>query len=343
MTHKKKKISIKDIAKEAGVTISTVSNVLNNTKFVREATAERVRTAVDKLGYRPNRIARSLRTQRTGAVGIIVPDITIPFYAYVIQAMERAAIKRGYTIILGCTFYNPGEEEQQVNLMVEQFIDGLVFFGGYDTTDFIHSAQSRGIPVVAVDRETGDPEIPSVLVNNITAVEKAVDFLAEHGHKEIGYFTFGLEKQTVVRRRYEGYRQGLQKHNFPFNPDFVIIDDTTKLRETAGTYASVKKHFKNRRMPSAFITLSDCFAYGLIKAVRELGYSVPKDVSVIGFCDDQIGEYFEPALTTIVQPMEKMGYFGMNMLLDLIENKNPETLNRVLHTDLAIRESVAAK
>lgn len=337
-----KKPSIKDIAKEAGVTISTVSHVLNDSKFVTPPTAEKVRKAVEKLGYRPNRIARSLRTQSTEAVGVIVPDLKNPFYAIIIQEMERVARQRGYTLILGCTFFDLDEEKRQMQLLIDQFADGLVFFGGYDCVEHLQYVRDHNIPVVAVDREVDDASIPSVLTDNVSASAMAVDYLAACGHREIGYVTFSYDRQTVVRRRLEGFRVGLERNGLDYNPEYVLIDDSTKLRETVGTYEMVKEYFSERPLPSAFVTLSDNFAYGLIRAIEELGYSVPGDVSVIGFCDNKIGEIYKPRLTTIVQNMEKMGEKSMNMLLDIIEKKRKVETRVVLQADLLERDSVAS-
>ena len=333
--------SIRDIAREAGVTISTVSNVLNQSKFVTKATSEKVLQAVRKLDYHPNKIARSLRTRTSETIGVIVPDIKNPFYAIIIQEMERMARQRGYTLLLGCTFFDDREEEYQMRILMNQFVDGLVFFGGYDSPENLLYAQERDIPFLVLDREIEDTAFPAVLVDNVTATAEAVDHLVAAGHREIGFVTFGYERQTVVRRRFEGYKRGLQRNNIPYNPDFVVIDEALKLRETAGTYQAVLSEFAQKPLPTAFITLSDVFAYGLIGGLEELGYKVPQDISVIGFCDNRIGEFIKPKLTTIVQPMEKMGSTAMSILLDLIEGKKIEEPRVVYRTELLSRDTVA--
>ncbi len=335
-----KKPSIKDIAKEAGVTISTVSHVLNESKFVTPPTAEKVRNAVEKLGYRPNKIARSLRTQSTEAVGVIVPDLKNPFYAIIIQEMERVARQRGYTLVLGCTFFDLDEEKHQMQVLMDQFADGLIFFGGYDSVEHLRYVSDRNIPVVAVDREVEDLSIPSVLTDNVSACTMAVDHLASVGHREIGYVTFSYDRHTVVRRRLEGFKRGLERNGLEFNPEYILVDDSTKLRETMGTYEAAKRYFSANPVPTAFVTLSDNFAYGLIRALEELGYAVPEDVSVIGFCDNKIGDIYKPRLTTIVQNMEMMGERSMSMLIDLIEKKRHVDTRVVLQAELLKRDSV---
>ncbi|MFP4564065.1 MAG: LacI family DNA-binding transcriptional regulator [Spirochaetia bacterium] len=335
-----KKPSIKDIANEAGVTISTVSHVLNKSKFVTPTTAKKVRSVVEKLGYRPNKIARSLRTQSTEAVGVIVPDLKNPFYAIIIQEMERVARQRGYTLILGCTFFDLDEEKHQMQILIDQFADGLIFFGGYDCVENLQFVRDLDIPIVAVDREVEDTSIPSVLTDNVSACAMAVDHLASVGHREIGYVTFSYDRHTVVRRRLEGFKLGLERNGLDYNPKYVLIDDSTKLRETVGTYETAMDYFSDKPLPSAFVTLSDNFAYGLIRALEELGYAVPEDVSVIGFCDNKIGDIYKPRLTTVVQNMELMGEKGMSMLIDLIEEKRHVDTRVVLQAELLKRDSV---
>ena len=148
MKTKKKKSSIKDIANASGVSISTVSHVINKSKFVSEATTSKVLSAVKKLDYRPNIIARSLRTKKTRTIGVLLPDISQPFFAQVVRGMEQVATERKYTLVLGCTFYDLEEEKKQINSLLDQSIDGLIFFCGYDSYDHIKDAYDNQVPVV---------------------------------------------------------------------------------------------------------------------------------------------------------------------------------------------------
>lgn len=340
MKKKAKYPSIKDIAREAGVAISTVSSVINKSKPVREETRQKVLKAVAKLNYRPNIIARGLRIKSTRAVGVIVPDISNPFFAQVIRGMEEVARSRGYTLILGCTFYNIDEEERQTDILLHQFIDGLIFFCGYNSYEHIKLINNQKIPVVVVDREIGDPEIPSVLIDNVSAMEKAVNYLCSHGHKKIGYFTFSFEKQTTVRNRYIGYCNGLRKNNIPYDPRFVVVEDSLRLHEMEGTYEVAKKFLQKGEIPTAFITASDFFAYGLVKAIKEKGYRIPQDISVVGFDNIAFSEFVDPPLTTIKQPKKKMGEKAMNLLLDIVEGISVKERNIVLQTEIIERGSV---
>jgi LacI family transcriptional regulator len=349
MKRSKKKTSIKDIARDAGVAISTVSHVINKTKYVTRETEESVNEAIKKLDYRPDIIARGLRTKSTRTIGVLLPDISQPFYAQVVKGIEEAARIRNYTLIMGCTFYDIEEEERQMNSMLDQSIDGFMFFCGYDTYEHIKRIYDLNVPVVVLDRELADSEIPSVLIDNMLAMEKAVQYLYDIGHRQIGYITFPHENQTTIRKRYEGYCKALKKNNLPYNPDFVIIDGQLRLDELKGTYVAVKKKIERQKierqkthaaiMPTAIATLGDFLALGAMKALKEAGYRIPEDISVMGFNNEIICAFSDPALTTIKQPKKSMGQTAANLLLDIIEGKKIEKKNIVLETEIIERSS----
>jgi LacI family transcriptional regulator len=345
MSYKLKNTSIKDIAKEAGVAISTVSYVVNKKDLVADKTKKKVLKAIEKLGYEPNFIARSLRTKKTSTIGVIVYDISNPFVAQIVRGMEEIVKIRGYIMVLGCTFNDSSEEERQINVMINQFIDGLLIIGGSDNEKIYKKIIIRKIPLVFVDRELEKFPSISVIVDNVMAMEKAVDYLYSMGHRDIGYISYPVEKQTTIRQRYAGYIKGLKKNNLPFNPDYVIIDErfTDKELESKDmdiTFKLMQQFIKSKKLPTAFITISDIIAYGLIKALKENNVNVPDDVSVVGFDNIIFDDYVSPPLTTIEQPKKNMGTAGMNLLLDIIEGKNIENKKIVLPTEIIIRQSV---
>ncbi len=307
-----KKPAIRDIAAKADVAISTVSHVLNNKKIVSEKTRKRVLEAIKKLSYRPSVIARGLRTKHTNSIGIIVPDIADPYYGQVIKGMEEIASKRGYTLIFGCVYYNPKEEMRQTSLFIDHSVDGLILLCGYDHYDNIKKIMEKNIPLVLVDREISNSRIPSVLVDNVLAIESAVDYLYGLGQREIGYLTFSFEGQTKAKKRYEGYMKGLKKNNIKYNPDFVIINDSIKLNEIKGTKEVVQDFFKDKRLPTAFISFTDIPAIGLIKALEIMGHRIPEDISVMGYANISFCDYVKPTLTTIKHPKKILGRTGMN-------------------------------
>jgi len=332
--------SIKDIAREAGVAISTVSNVINKKGIVGTETEKKVLKALEKIQYRPNIIARGLRTRSTSTIAIIVQDIVNPYTSHVIKGMEEVARKRGYTLLIACTYYDIREEKKQIDVFLDQFVDGFVFLGGYDNQGVVRRVYDRGIPLVSVDREIDDPDIPYVLIDNLEAMKKAVDYLCSFGHKKIGYVTFRFEYQSTSRNRYLGYCKGLEENHIDYDPEIVIIDDYMKLNETEGTFEVVSKFLKKGALPTAFACISDVNAFGLVKALKAEGIKIPQEVSVIGFDNISFSNFMEPPLTTIKQPKKLMGATAMNLLLDMVEKKKVENKNIKLPTVLLERDSV---
>jgi DNA-binding LacI/PurR family transcriptional regulator len=216
-----------------------------------------------------------------------------------------------------------------------------MFFCGYDTYEHIKRVYDSNVPIVVLDRELSDNEIPSVLIDNVLAMEKAVQYLYDIGHREIGYITFPYENQTTIRRRYEGYCKALRKNRLPYNPDFVIIDDQLRLDELKGTYAAIKKKIEEQKIPTALITLADFLALGAMKALKEFGYRIPEDISVMGFNNEIICAFSDPTLTTVKQPKKLMGETAANLLLDIIEGKKIISKRIILDTTVIKRDSTA--
>jgi LacI family transcriptional regulator len=346
MQKKVKNISIKDIARYAGVAISTVSNVINNKDLVTEKTRKKVLRTIDKLGYKPNILAQSLRTKRTKTVGVIVYDISNPFVAQIVKGMEEVAKKRGYIMVLGCTFNDMAEEERQVSVLLNQFIGGLLIVSGGDNTAIYKKVARKKVPVVFVDRELEDIGNACVIIDNVQAAKSAVDYLVSLGHREIGYISYPIGNQTIVRNRYKGYCKGLESNGISYNEDFVIIDDAYKDQELEGkdmdiTFDLMKDYISKKKLPTAFITISDIIAYGLLKALRVNNIKVPEEVSVIGFDNIIFDDYVCPPLTTVKQPKKLMGITGMNLLLDIVEGIGGEKQKVILPTRIIVRESTA--
>ncbi|MCL4386078.1 MAG: LacI family transcriptional regulator [Cyanobacteria bacterium] len=344
MVHSKKKrtvdVSIKDIAHEAGVAISTVSNVINKTRFVTSQTKEKVIEAIEKLDYRPNIIARGLRIHSTRTVAVIVPDISSSFFSQVINGIEEVARKRNYTLILGCTSFDYNEEKRITNILLNSFIDGFIFFSGFDNYELIKKIYDKNVPVVSLDKDLGDCDIPTVVIDNFAAVESSVDYLCKFGHEKIGYISFTYDKQTTVRKRFEGYLSGLKKNNLEYDPDIVLISPEMRLHETTFTYETVKNFLKKGKIPTAFLTVADVFAFGLIRALKDEGFKVPEDVSVMGFDNILFSQFTDPLLTTVKQPKSLMGNIAMNLLLDIIEGKEISNKRIIIPTTIIERESV---
>ncbi len=333
--------SIKDIAREASVAISTVSNVINDTRFVSEKTRIKVLEAIDKLDYRPNIIARGLRIKSTRAIGVILPDISSSFFSQVINGVEEIARERNYTMIIGCTQFDGREEIKIANRLIDSFIDGLLFFSGFDNHDFIKMINDKNIPVVAIDKELNDEDIPTVVIDNAAAMEKCVDYLCSYNHKKICYVSFPGDRQTTIMQRYEGYISGLKKNKITFDPDLVLGNERMWLNETVSSYILVKEFLKKGKLPTAFLAAADVFAYGVLRALHEEGIKVPDDVSVMGFDNILFSQFTRPLLTTLKQQKKLMGNIGMNLLADIIEKKEIQQKIIKVPTSIVERESVS--
>lgn len=341
MKKKYEATSIKDVAKEAGVSIATVSNALNNSRYVKEETKKRINEIAKRLNYTPNIIARGLKIKSTNTVAIIVPDIANQFFAQVIRGVEEIARLRNYNVLLVCTYYDVLEEKTSIENLKKQFIDGFIFISGYNSFDHIRELNDNNFPVVVADRELEDIKVPSVLIDNFYAMKEVVNYLYDLGHRKIGYISYLYNNQTTVRKRFEGYCDGLKENKLDYDPDMVVLSETLRLNELEGSREVVRKILKSKSIPSVIMTASDLIAVGVIKALTELKVNIPEGMSVVGYDNILMSQYTSPLLTTVKQPKKKMGAAAMNLLLDIIEGKKIKSRNIILPTKLIKRQSVA--
>jgi len=333
--------SIKDVAREAGVSISTVSNALNNSRYVKKETKEKILEITKNLNYTPNIIARGLKTRSTRTVAVIVPDISNQFFAQVIKGVEEVARQRKYNVLLTCTYYDVLEEKKSIEILRQQFVDGFLFISGYDSFAHIKELNDDKVPVVVADRELKEKKIPSVLIENFRAMRDTVNYLHRLGHKRIGYISYTYDNQTTVEKRFKGYCRGLKDNKLVFDPDIVVISEALRLNELQGSREAIKKILNCKDIPSVIINASDFIAVGVIRALKELKIKIPEEISVVGFDNILMSLYTDPLLTTIKQPKKQMGDTAMNLLLDIIKHKKVKEKNIILPTDLIIRNSVA--
>lgn len=343
MKKKKKITSIKDVAKKAGVSISTVSNALNDSRYVKKETKEKILGVASNLNYMPNIIARGLKTRSTRTVAVIVPDISNQFFAQVIKGVEEIAKQRKYSVLLTCSYYDVLEEKRSIEVLKQQFVDGFLFISGYNSFEHIKSLNDDRVPVVVVDRELEDSKVPSVLIDNFEAMRKAVNFLYKMGHKKIGYISYTYDNQTTVEKRFKGYCRGLKDNGLIYDPDIVIISEALRLNELEGSREAVKKIIDGKKIPGVILNASDFIALGVIRALKELNIKIPEEISVMGFDNILMSLYTDPLLTTVKQPKKQMGATAINMLLDIIEGKSIENKNIVLPTEIMDRKSIAKK
>lgn len=302
--------TIYDVAREAGVSMATVSRVVNGNPNVKPTTRKKVLDAIEKLGYRPNAVARGLASKRTTTVGVIIPDISSIFFAELARGIEDIATMYKYNIILCNSDQNKDKEIHLINTLLEKQVDGMIFMGGEITED--HVEQFKRSPVPIVLSATVDPkkEFPSVNINYQQAAYDAVNFLIESGHTKIGMLTGPLEDPINGYQKYSGYRKALEDATISYCEDYVVLGDYTY---DSGIEA-MEKFLKIADRPTAIFAGTDEMALGIIHGAQDQGLNVPLDIEVIGFDNTRLAAMVRPTLTSVVQPMYDIGAVSMRLL-----------------------------
>lgn len=332
--------NIKDVAKACGVSISTISHALNDSRYVKKETKEKIFSIASEMGYKPSTLAKGLRKKSLNTIAVFVPNIASQFFSQVLLGVNKIANKNDFHIIIVNTFYDSDEETRLIENLKNQYVDGAIFISGFDNSKSIQDLYEEKIPIVLVARKTGI-NIPSVLINNFEASKSGTDYLVSLGHKNIGYVTFNLNGRQTLRERFEGYRQGLAQNNLEYVPENVLIIEQSPIDEMSIAYEQCKKFYENKSLPTAIMTVTDNVAAGVYNFLKEKGLGIPDDVSVMGFDNLLLGAFLDPPLTTIEQPKEKMGEIAMEMLLEIIRKKHNRNSNIInLDPRIVIRKSV---
>jgi LacI family transcriptional regulator, galactose operon repressor len=340
MGNAKARTTITDVAAEAGVHPSTVSRVLTGHagSTIRPATRQRVLAATDRLGYRPSALARSLRLQRTLTLGMLVPDITNPFFSSIIKGAEDAARQRGYDLILCNSEDDPQREATYLRVLRDRQVDGLLIASSQMANDTITELREEAFPFVLLNRATESAEDLAVVVDNHAAAVEVVSHLAALGHRRVGHIA-GPQNTTTGVDRLEGYRAGVLAHGLADEPELVV--EATAFSEEAGRRA-LGIMLAGSARPTAVFGANDLIAIGMLQRLRENGAPVPGDFSIVGFNDIPLAGLLEPALTTVRVPQLEMGVAGANLLIDRLEGRPIGNVRLTLPTELVVRASSAA-
>ncbi|WP_097026626.1 LacI family DNA-binding transcriptional regulator [Clostridium peptidivorans] len=326
--------SIKDVAKEAGVSIATVSRVLNDVDVVNDDTKKKVVDAIKKLGYRPNIVARSLKTQKTSTIGIIIPDISNQFYPEIVRGAEDVANIYDYNIILCNTDMDVEKEMEYLKVLREKMVDGVLYMSnslGKNTIELINKLE---IPTVLVETIDKDNSFPSVVIDNEQAAYDAVKYLIDKGNNKIAYIGSDEENFNAAALRYVGYKRALREKDINLNPHLVHFGG---MKPNDG-YEGILSILNEAEVDAVFCA-GDEIAMGVINALREKGIDVPNDIEVVGFDNIYASEIFYPKLTTVAQPMYDMGSVGMRMLIKIINKQSIEEKHYVLPYKMIERNS----
>jgi LacI family transcriptional regulator len=333
-------VTLSDIADRAGVSISTVSRVLNDkadTYRIGDETKARVLEAAEELKYRPNQIARGLRLKKTNTVGIIAPDLSNPFFAYIIKRVQNLAHNLGYSVVVCSTDENLEQEIEHVNVLYRNRVDGLIAMPvGQDYEHYVEWFQ-KDRPLVLLDRCSDSFDASSVVVDNYAGSSEAVAHLIQRGHRRIAIIQ-GLPGTYTNTERLRGYRDTLLRHEIPFDEALVVGGD---FREENG-YMETKLLLTAADPPTAIFATSDLITLGALKAIAEEGLDVPSDISLIMFDDFDFAPYLKCPITAVRQPKEMLGEMAVKLLVEELRGETKGGKRIVLKTQLIVRQSVAA-
>jgi len=326
--------TIREVAERAGVSTTTVSHVINNSRYVSEATRTRVLNAMNALNYRPNVLARSLRSGKTQTLGLILPDSSNPFFAEVGREVEATAFQQGYSVILCNSEGNQDKEDFYVNVLCNKQVDGIIFVATGYPLESLCFLQGRKIPVLVVDRNLPDFNVDAVLTDNLLGGYQATRHLLELGHRRIACIS-GPLNGTPNAERVVGYRKALSEYGIEADPDLVQVGDYHPESGWRATAQFLSSSFP----PTAIFACNDLMAMGAIRALNTAGLLVPHHVAVVGFDNIELSKYCSPPLTTVAQPIEKIGSLAASILIDRIDQRHDEPQRVLLPTELIVRES----
>jgi LacI family transcriptional regulator len=351
--------SSKDVARQAGVSIATVSHVINGTRFVSDETRQKVLEAIDALNYRPNAVARGLATNYTRKIGLVISEIANPFFTAAARGIEDAILDYRYSIILCNTDENPEREEDALELLATQQIDGLIIAPtGVRCASLIALAES-GVPIVQLDRSSPGLVAPLVGVNNEQGAYQAIRYLIGLGHRRIACM-IDLDVISTQRERRQGWERALLEEGLPADDSLIVRADPRfygVLPGAAGTFSLIGPSTQHQGMPSAYEALqtllrssqrpsavfvaNNQLTLGTLYAFRTCGLRSPEDISLISFDDHDWAPLFSPPLTVVRQPAYELGQAAARLLLQMI-NGEPVEVPPPLQVELVARASCAA-
>ena len=328
-------VTIKDVAKRAGVSPATASRVAGNYGYVSAEKRLKVLKAIAALGYRPNRIARSMVTLSTQTVGLVVTDIQNPFFAQLARGVEDLIWEHGYTLILANTDENLQRENAILISMQEKMVDGLILVPASSRYSPTRNALiEQGIPIVLLDRASDGLEVDTVLVDNRQGAYTAVSHLIELGHKRIGMIVDNLDI-TTNEERIAGYRSALIDNNIPLEANLVQSCQFTE----QSAYAIAGEMLRRPDRPSALFTAYNLISIGTLIAIQEIGLRISEDISIVGFDDVEWNQLISPKLTAIAQPVYEMGKVAGERLLARLKGDRSPALEIRLKTKFILRDS----
>lgn len=325
-------MSIAEVAKRASVSIATVSRVINNTGRVDPETAARVRTAIDELGYVPNSTAKALVSGRSNILGIVVSDITNPFFPDMIQAFEGIAIENGYDILTVSSHYDPGRMEQCIHRLLQRSVDGVAIITSEFDPAVIGRLTQLRVPTVYLDMGVVGKFVSNIRVDYESGIRQAVAHLVGLGHQRIAFISGPAKLKSAIIRK-QAFLRSLQEASLS---DDLVVEGNHAIDGGLDAMAQLIE-----KRPSAVLCSNDLTAIGAMRAIRRAGLSVPHDISVVGFDDIQLSRFTEPPLTTVRLPRVDLAVAAFQALLYTQNNERQQGIEKNVETTLVVRESTA--
>jgi len=343
---KRKKATLSDIAATIGVAPMTVSRVVNGTGYVSDETREKVMTAVRKMSYRPNGVARNLKRQRTDTVGLVLGDISNPYSTELANAVREVLSVRGYNLFICISEHSAKEDITAFESLVDHNVDGIIVATRSNAEGDEHLLEivDGDMPVVVVGRDFHHDLVDFVSADNLTGGFEATRHLIDLGHRRIGFIGATLNNKGSLKRL-QGYLNALEAHDIDID-ERLITGRRDAASEVPGYstermgYEGMKRLLSLPKRPTAVFARNDFTAVGAMTAIKEAGLSIPKDLAIVGFDDIPLAVHTVPPLTTVRQPMRLQGQLAAEMLVSRIAGKEPrQRIERILNCELIIRES----
>jgi len=330
--------TIKDVAALAGVSYTTVSHVINNSRPVSDHARSEVADAIRKLSYVPSAIARSLKHRATATIGLLISNNTNPFFSELARGIEDACYQNGYSVILCNSDDDPKREQTYLRVLLERRIDGLIISSTGEDRNLAKQLSDIGIPFVVVDRPIPGLKANLVQIDHLNGGYLATKHLVSLGHRTIGCIA-GPYSAAVSLERVEGYRRALKQAGIPYRTTYVVESDFT----CEGGYKAGSKLLKNRGLTAVFAS-NDLMGIGLLRLASELGLAVPHQLSIVGFDDIELCRYVHPALTSVGHSIQHQGELTARTLIELINQGGNAKVRRIaLAPTLAVRDSAAPR
>jgi DNA-binding LacI/PurR family transcriptional regulator len=327
-------MDMRDIAKLAGVSSATVSRVINGSNSVRPATAERVRAIIEKLNFFPNNTATTLKHGKSSSYGLIIPDITNPFFPEFIRSFEQILVANSRDMLMATTEFHATSMQQSVRRMLIRRVDGVALLASEIETGPIESLVHNRVPLVTMDRRQIGRGLSDVLINNTTGMDQAVEHLKSLRHRKIGYIG-GSEGRTISDHRYQGFVRAMKKHDLPVNPQHVRVGNY----RVSGGEAAMKDLLGLKDQPTALLTANDLTAIGALRELHQRGLSVPGSLSIIGFDDIELADTIWPPLTTLRLPRPELANIFFQALETACIDPHAVGQQYSIKTNLVVRNS----